>query len=232
MGRSRLIRKGKLMHVHFKDPGEILQQLMERYPVLIPQRESIEAAYCILRDSFEEGGKLLVCGNGGSAADALHIASELMKAFILRRKTDSLFETALLNQFPEDANYLLEKLEGALPVIPLVENVSVSTAIQNDTAADMVFAQQVYALGKENDVFLGISTSGNSQNIVYAAEVASARGMRVITLTGKAPNRLEHLSDCQIAVNEEETFRVQELHLPIYHTLCLMLENWFFADRD
>lgn len=217
------------MHVHFNNPNEILEQLVEHYPALAPQKEEINAAYCILRNCFEKGGKLLICGNGGSAADALHIAGELMKAFIIPRKTDPVFNSALEDQYPADADYLLEHLEGALPAIPLVENASVSTAIQNDTASDMVFAQQVYGLGKENDVLLGISTSGNSRNVVYAAEVARARGMHVITLTGKAPNRLEKLSDCQIAVDEKETFLVQELHLPVYHALCLMLENHFFA---
>lgn len=220
------------MHEHFSDPNEILEQLMKRCPVLLPQRDAIREAYAILRDSFEAGGKLLLCGNGGSAADALHIAGELMKAFVLPRRPDKALMDMLNERFPADAAFLTEKLERALPAIPLVESAAVSTAIANDTAAQLVFAQQVYGLGQPNDVLLGISTSGNSKNVVYAAEVAQALGMHVITLTGRGPNRLAAVSDCQIAVDETETFRVQELHLPVYHALCLMLENHFFGEND
>ncbi len=218
-----------MQHIRFSDPEAILSDLIRRYPVLADQRDAIEQAYTILRDSFAAGGKLLLCGNGGSAADALHIAGELMKSFILPRRPDEAFATAVRERFPADAPFLLDKLERALPAIPLVESAAVSTAIQNDTESALVFAQQVYGLGEMNDVLLGISTSGNSGNIVYAAETAQALGMHVITLTGQGPNRLTALSDCQIAVDDSETFRVQELHLPVYHALCLMLEQTFFA---
>ena len=154
-----------------------------------------------------------------------------MKSFILPRTPDPVFSAAVREQFPEDAGLLLGRLERGLPAIPLVENVSLATAIQNDTAPKLVFAQQVYTLGKKGDVLLGISTSGNSENVVYAAEVAKTLGMQVISLTGKGPNRLTELSDCQIAVDETETFLVQERHLPVYHALCLMLEHTFFGEQ-
>lgn len=217
------------MHMRFSGPEEILDQLVARYPVLASARDSIWSAYGILSDSFEDGNKLLICGNGGSAADALHIAGELMKSFVLQRKPDAAFTEALYARCPEDAPYLSEKLERALPAVALVDNPSVFTAVQNDTGSRLVFAQQVYGLGKMNDVLLGISTSGNSENVILAAETAQAIGMHVITLTGPGPNRLTSVSDCQIAVDGADTFLVQELHLPVYHALCLMLEHHFFA---
>lgn len=219
-----------MKHIHYSDPEAILSDLLRRYPVLLPQKRNIEEAYAILCRCFSGGGRLLLCGNGGSAADALHIAGELMKSFILPRKPDSALCKALEEQFPQDAPLLTEKLERALPAITLVENAALATAVQNDTAAKLVFAQQVYGLGRKGDALLGISTSGNSENVLYAAEVAKALGMRVITLTGRGPNRLEAVSDCQIAVDDDETFRVQELHLPVYHALCLMLEHRFYAE--
>lgn len=220
------------MHIQFSGTEEILAQLIQRYPSLTGQKGQIQQAYRIMAESFENGEKLLLCGNGGSAADALHIAGELMKSFILPRRINEDFACTLAEEFPEDAAFLLEKLEGALPAIPLVESAAVSTAVQNDTASSLVFAQQVYGLGKPGDVLCCISTSGNSANIVYAAEVAHALGMKVISLTGKTPNKLEKISDCTIGVDDTETFRIQELHLPIYHALCLMLENRFFAKGE
>lgn len=217
------------MHQSFESPEAALADLLARYPALRPQRDAIYGAYAILCESFSKGGKLLLCGNGGSAADALHIAGELMKSFVLPRKPTEAFADAMRAQFPADAPFLLEKLERALPAIALVENAAVSTAVQNDTAAKLVFAQQVFGLGRPGDVLLGISTSGNSENVVYAAETAKALGMHVVTLTGRGPNRLAAVSDCQIAVDDRETFRIQELHLPVYHALCLMLEETFFT---
>ncbi len=219
-----------MKHIRYSDPEAVLSDLLHRYPVLLPQKQNIEEAYTILCSCFSGDGKLLLCGNGGSAADALHIAGELMKAFVLPRKPDPALCRALEAQFPLDAPFLTEKLERALPAVTLVENAALATAVQNDTAAKLVFAQQVYGLGRRGDVLLGISTSGNSENVLYAAEVAKALGMRVITLTGRGPNRLEAVSDCQIAVDDDETFRVQELHLPVYHALCLMLEHRFYAE--
>lgn len=218
------------MHERFSGPEEVLSQLIRRYPALKPEEASVREAFLLLKTCYEKGGKLLLCGNGGSAADAMHIAGELMKAFVLPRRPDAAFMEAVRARFPEDAGLLLSKLERGLAAIPLVESASVSTAIQNDTAPELVFAQQVYALGKKEDVLFAISTSGNSRNILYAAETAKALGMTVISLTGKGPNGLTDLSDCQIAVPETETFRIQELHLPVYHALCLMLEHAFFME--
>jgi Phosphoheptose isomerase len=217
------------MHIQFPDTDEILRGLLERHPALLSCREQIETAHEMLQNCFQEGGKLLLCGNGGSAADALHISGELMKSFVVPRTPDPAFSGAVRKLFPSDADFLLQKLEPALPAITLVGNASASTAVQNDISPLLVFAQQVYALGKKNDILFGISTSGNSQNIIYAAETARALGMGIITLTGRGPNGLSPVSDCQIAVDETETFLVQELHLPVYHALCLMLEHDFFA---
>ena len=219
------------MHIRFSGTEEVLDQMALHHPAVSENRQQVEDAFSLLKDCFLSGGKLLLCGNGGSAADSLHIAGELMKSFILPRTPDPAFQAAVREQFPKDAGLLLDKLERGLPAIPLVENVSLATAIQNDTAPKLVFAQQVYALGKQGDVLLGISTSGNSENVVYAVEVARALGMQVISLTGKGPNRLTELSNCQIAVRETEPFLVQELHLPIYHALCLMLEHAFFGKQ-
>ena len=218
------------MHIHFSNSEEILNDLILRCPVLAAQKDAIETAYRILVRCYENGGKLLLCGNGGSAADALHIAGELMKSFILPRPVDPALAQTLHDAFPADADFLCDKLERALPAIPLVESAAISTAVQNDTASTLVFAQQVYGLGNPGDVLLAISTSGNSVNVVYAAEVAQALGMQIISLTGKTPNKLEIISDCIIGVDDTETFRIQELHLPIYHALCLMLENHFFGE--
>lgn len=217
-------------HIRFSGTEEVLKQLAEHHPALAGDLKQIEAAYLLLKTCFENGGRLLLCGNGGSAADCLHIAGELSKSFILSRRPDPAFAGSVREMFPSDAEFLLGKLERGLPAIPLVENAALSTAVQNDTAPKLVFAQQVYATGRKGDVLLGISTSGNSENVVYAAETAKAIGMQVISLTGKGPNRLTPLSDCQIAVDETETFLVQELHLPVYHALCLMLEQAFFAE--
>ncbi len=220
------------MHETFSGPEDVLNRLMVRYPVLEPMRAQIEKAYRLIAARFEQGGKLLLCGNGGSAADALHIAGELMKSFTLARPMEQAVLERIGQMFPADAALLTQKLERALPAVALVESPSLSTAVQNDTAPALVFAQQVYGLGTPKDALLCISTSGNSENCVYAAETAKAMGMAVISLTGAGGGRLAGVSDAAIAVPEMECYRVQELHLPVYHALCLMLEYRFFgADR-
>ena len=203
--------------------------LCERYPALKIVESDIAAAYQILEDSYKNGGKLLVAGNGGSAADAEHIVGELMKGFKLPRKPKADFAEKLIQENAELGVVLAEKLQGALPAIALDGHPALSTAYMNDCEPLMCFAQQVNGYGREGDVLLGISTSGNSQNVIYAAVTAKAKGMKVIGLTGAKDSKLSELADACIQVPETETYKIQELHLPIYHCLCLMLEEEFFG---
>ena len=206
------------------------EELFSRYEALRPCENDMWAAYRILAGCFEKGGKLLICGSGGSASDALHITGELMKAFISKRTIDAALASELHKRFPEDADYLSSSLQGALPTIALVENSALATAVQNDIAGDLIPAQQVLGLGREGDVLLAISTSGNSRSGCLALELAAAKGMKTIGLTGADGGKFHTLCDCTIRVPEKETFKVQELHLPVYHALCRMLEIRFFGE--
>lgn len=203
--------------------------LVERYPSLESAKNDIVAAYLLLEESYENGGKLLVAGNGGSAADAEHIVGELMKGFKLPRKPEADFAEKLVEENQELGSVLAENLQGALPAIALDGHPALSTAYMNDCEPLLCFAQQVNGYGKSGDVFLGISTSGNSKNVLYAATTAHAKGMKVIGLTGAKDSKLKDMSDVCIKVPQTETYMIQELHLPIYHCLCLMLEDKFFA---
>ena len=204
--------------------------LCERYPVLKVATSDIIVAYQIIKDSYKNGGKLLIAGNGGSAADAEHIVGELMKGFKLPRKLQAEFIEKLIRENEEFGPVLAKNLQGALPAIALDGHPALSTAYMNDCEPLLCFAQQVNGYGREGDVFLGISTSGNSKNILYAATTAHAKGMKVIGLTGAKSSKLEHLSDVCIKVPQTETYMIQELHLPVYHCLCLMLEDEFFLE--
>lgn len=204
--------------------------LMSRYPELSVVREHIIQAYTLMESSFAVGGKLLVAGNGGSAADAEHIVGELMKGFKLARKVGTIFADKLMAVDEELGQVLAENLQGALPAIALDGHMALSTAYMNDCEPLLCFAQQVNGYGKDGDVFLGISTSGNSKNVLYAAVAAHAKGMKVIGLTGEKDSELSRMSDVCIQVPSKETYMIQELHLPIYHCLCLMLEERFFSD--
>lgn len=203
--------------------------LVERYSSLESAKNDIVAAYLLLEESYENGGKLLVAGNGGSAADAEHIVGELMKGFKLPRKPEADFAEKLVEENQELGSVLAENLQGALPAIALDGHPAMSTAYMNDCEPLLCFAQQVNGYGKLGDVFLGISTSGNSKNILYAATTAHAKGMKVIGLTGAKDSKLKDMSDVCIKAPQTETYMIQELHLPIYHCLCLMLEDKFFA---
>jgi len=206
-----------------------LDLLIERYPKLGVCKEDIKKAYELMETAYNNGRKLLVCGNGGSASDSEHIVGELMKEFKLKRKVYSDQATALKAIDPELGQVLADNLQGALPAICLTGHSSLTTAFMNDANADLVFAQQVNGYGKPEDVFLGISTSGNSKNVLYAAVNAKAKGLKVIGLTGAKENRLMKYADVCIRVPETETYKIQELHLPVYHCLCLMLEEKFFG---
>lgn len=203
--------------------------LVERYASLESARNDIVAAYLLLEESYENGGKLLVAGNGGSAADAEHIVGELMKGFKLPRKPEADFAEKLVEENQELGSVLAENLQGALPAIALDGHPALSTAYMNDCEPLLCFTQQVNGYGKSGDVFLGISTSGNSKNVLYAATTAHAKGMKVIGLTGAKDSKLKDMSDVCIKAPQTETYMIQELHLPIYHCLCLMLEDNFFA---
>jgi len=206
-----------------------LQQLIERYPKLESVRHDINAACLAIIESFEKGGKLLIAGNGGSAADAEHIVGELMKDFVKKRKLPHEFYEKLKDAGPEIAGYLTHNLQAALPAINLSGHASLNTACINDIDGDITFAQQVYGYAKEGDIFLGISTSGNAENVLYAAATAKAKGLKVIALTGRDGGRLKSVADISIIVPESETYKIQELHLPVYHCLCMMIEEHFFS---
>lgn len=209
---------------------EQLQLLLERYPVLEACMEDIRKAYQLLESAFKNGNKLLVCGNGGSASDSEHIVGELMKEFKLKRKVYGNHAATLKKIDPELGQVLADNLQGALPAISLTAHSSLQTAFMNDVVPELVFAQQVNGYGNVGDVFLGISTSGNSKNVLYAAVNAKAKGLKVIGLTGGKENKLLKYSDVCIRVPETETYKIQELHLPVYHCLCLMLEEKFFGE--
>lgn len=206
-----------------------IETLISRYPSLVCCKEAIQQAYDILKQAYTEGRKLLVCGNGGSASDSEHIVGELMKEFKLKREVFKDQAEALRAIDPELGDILARHLQGALPAIALTGHSSLTTAFMNDSQPELIFAQQVNGYGKPNDVFLGISTSGNSRNVLFAAVAAKSKGLHVIGLTGQRDSRLRQLADVCIQVPETETYKIQELHLPVYHCLCLMLEEHFFS---
>lgn len=206
-----------------------IELLISRYPMLESIQSDIINAYLIMEASYENNGKLLIAGNGGSAADAEHIVGELMKGFKLPRILEADLVDQLISVDEELGVDLAKSLQGALPAIALDGHPSLTTAYMNDCEPLVGFAQQLNGYGNAGDVFLGISTSGNSKNIVYAAIVAKAKGMKVVALTGKKESKISVLADVCIKVPETETYMIQELHLPVYHCICLMLEDHFFG---
>lgn len=215
--------------INEKKIDKYIDELIIRYPNLKFIKEKILNAYEILKYSYNNHGKLLIIGNGGSAADSEHIAGELMKKFLISRTIDNDYANKLkLIDYKRGLN-LSKNLECALPAIPLVSHEAFITAYINDVNAECLFAQQVFALGKSEDVLLAISTSGNSENIINAAIVAKSMGIKVIGLTGQTGGVLSSFSDIIINVPETKTYCIQELHLPIYHCLCMMLEEYFFG---
>ena len=206
--------------------------LIQRYPMLESSKKDIILAYHLMESCYSRGGKILIAGNGGSAADAEHIVGELMKGFKLPRKLPPVLQEKLISEDMELGHVLAENLQSALPAIALDGHLALSTAYMNDCNPLLCFAQQVNGYGNPGDVFWGISTSGNSKNILYAATTARAKGMKVIGLTGARENQLSRISDVCIKVPQTETYRIQELHLPVYHCLCLMLEEKFFGESN
>lgn len=207
-----------------------LDILVQRYPTLNAVKDDILKSFIILRNSYSNQGKLLIAGNGGSAADSEHIVGELMKGFKLARKPREEFSDKLKAVDSELGSILANSLQGAMSAIALDGHPALSTAFINDCDPLLGFAQQINGYGVKNDVFLAISTSGNSKNILYAAVTAKAKGLKVIGLTGQKQNKLEKYCDSCIKVPETETYKIQELHLPVYHCLCLMLEKEFFNE--
>lgn len=207
-----------------------IDELIERYPSLSVCRNDIEKAAKALIESFENGGKLLVAGNGGSCADSDHITGELLKSFVKKRTPSKDFIDSLKSIDSDTGNYLSDKLQGSLPAIALTNNTALMTASLNDVDGNVMFAQQVNGYGVKGDVFLGISTSGNSKDIVYPTVVAKAKGLVTIALTGKDGGKLKGLADISIVVPQTETFKIQELHLPVYHALCLQVEEYFWKE--
>ncbi|EEG74289.1 D-sedoheptulose-7-phosphate isomerase [[Clostridium] hylemonae] len=202
--------------------------LIDRYPMLGIVEKEIEEVFDILKNCYKRGGKLLIGGNGGSAADAEHIVGELMKGFKSQRTIASDMQEKLCNVDKDMGRVLADDLQGALPAIALGNHLALNSAFANDVDGDQVYAQQVWGYGKKEDVLWAISTSGNACNIKYAIVTAKAKGMTVVGLTGKDGGYLGEKADVSIIVPESETYLVQELHLPIYHCLCLMLEDEFF----
>jgi D-sedoheptulose 7-phosphate isomerase len=205
-----------------------INTLIQRYPTLESVKADINAAFDIIADSYANGGKLLIAGNGGSASDAEHIAGELMKTFSKKRNLPDSFITDIKKVDSEIADYLIPRMQPGLPTIALSGHASLNTACINDIDGNITFAQQVYGYGKETDVLLAISTSGNSKNVLYAVAVARAKKLKIIALSGGTGGALKKYADVNIIVPETETYKIQELHLPVYHCLCQMLENHFF----
>lgn len=210
-----------------KSVSDILNELINRYHELKSVENDILSAYRIAENAYKNGKKLLVCGNGGSAGDSEHIVGELMKKFRKQRKIDEkVYDN--LGLFGDEGKRLQKTLEGAMPAISLTSHIALTTAFSNDKEPSAVFAQQLYGLANEGDVLIAISTSGNSENCVLATITAKAKGLKTIAFTGEKESKLSGLCDVTVKVPETETFKVQELHLPVYHALCAMLEEEFF----
>ena len=192
--------------------------LYERYPMLEACKEDIEKARKLMIETYNKGGKILICGNGGSASDSEHIVGELLKGFMLKRPVRD-------ERIPER---LRKGLQGSLPAISLPSQCAILSAFVNDVDPEMMYAQLVYGYAKSEDLVIGLSTSGNSKNVVNAIEVAKCLGVKTLSMTGKTGSRLSELSDVTIRVPETETYKVQELHLPVYHYLCAEIEKTFF----
>ena len=206
---------------------KIYEELFERYPVLVGIKQNILNAFEITKNTYKNSGTLYCVGNGGSASDSEHIVGELLKSFKKHRLIDE--KTAnVLSSYGEDGEYVLSQLEGSLPAVSLISQAAILTAFANDRSWDTAIAQQLYGLGKKGDCLVVLSTSGNSKNCVYAAMVAKSKEIKTVAFTGKSGGKLKEICDECICVPETETYKVQELHLPVYHCLCAMLEEEFF----
>lgn len=204
--------------------------LFEHYPQLEACRENIAKAYELLLECGKGGGLVMTCGNGGSAADATHIVGELMKGFKLHRPLDEAERKVVIDSCQTDGEYLADRLQKGIRAVSLDDQTAIGTAVANDNGADMIFAQQVYGYARKGDVLIGLSTSGNSGNVVRACQVARALGAKVIAMTGNGGGKMKALADAFIGVPATETYRIQEYHLPVYHALCAMVESELFDE--
>jgi D-sedoheptulose 7-phosphate isomerase len=206
-----------------------LELLIERYPALAVCESDIKSAIEAIIACYEKGGKLLLCGNGGSCADCDHIVGELMKGFLKKRPLDESKKAEMKEKCAELDDVTLSKLQGGLPAISLPTIAALSSAFNNDVDPELTYAQATLALGKSSDVFIGLSTSGNAKNVAAAARVARGLGLVVIGMSGEGGGKLACLSDIAIRVPESETFKIQELHLPVYHAICAEVEEYFYS---
>jgi D-sedoheptulose 7-phosphate isomerase len=216
------------------DCEQILNDLIDRLPVLNPIRDRIAQAADMLIDTYSRGGKVLICGNGGSAADSEHIAGELLKGFLLRRPLTTQLKDDLAVRLAERglklSDDVLLRLQMGLPAVSLVSQVAIGSAIANDLGADLVYAQQTLALGRPGDLLIGLSTSGNAQNVIQAVLVAGGLGMKTLGMTGANGGLLAQMADVCLKMPADATPLIQELHLPVYHVLCAIVEQAFFAE--
>lgn len=212
-----------------KSTHAMIENLLNRYPAMEVCIGDVTAAAKMLIECFTHGGKLLVCGNGGSASDSEHIVGELMKTFMLERPLEPAMCEKLRSAYPEHAPHMIANLQRAVPAISLVSETALMTAYTNDNSAEMAFAQQVLSYGRPGDILLGITTSGNSINVLHAARIARVSGVHVIALTGESGGKVKALSDVCICAPSAITYQIQEYHLPIYHCLCACVENELFG---
>ena len=209
-----------------------LDKLIKEYPLLKNIRYDIKEAFSIIKDSFIKNNTLFLCGNGGSASDSEHIAGELLKSFLISRKvTNSDFKSTIVKKFGNSGNEIIERLQEGLRTISLTSHPAFITAFANDVDPEYIFAQQLYVLAKSGDVLFGLSTSGNAKNVYKAFQVAAGLNLKTILLTGENGGRCLELADVAIKVPLKETYKIQEYHLPIYHSLCIMLEEYFYGSR-
>ncbi|MCP4178406.1 MAG: SIS domain-containing protein [bacterium] len=213
--------------------NKYLDGFFQRFNELLYLKNDIQNAFSILKTCFELNSTLFVCGNGGSAADSEHIVGELMKGFLLPRKLkDKKLINKLDDKFGNEGKNIAGYLQNGLRTISLTSHPGLSTAYSNDVSSEMVFAQQLYVLSKPNDVLLAITTSGNSKNVLKAVQLASVLGIKIILLTGESGGKCSEIADCSIKVPSSETYKIQEYHLPIYHILCIMLEDYFYGGKN
>lgn len=206
----------------------MLNELLKRYPSLAEIKDDITKATDAIISCYEKGGKVLLCGNGGSCADCEHIVGELMKGFLKLRPISEDKKAEMKANSPIVDDEILSKLQGGLPAISLPSMTALNSALCNDVDPELIYAQPLMALGNKGDILIAISTSGNSKNVFGAVKVAKALGVTVIGLTGKTGGNLREHSDICICAPETETFKIQELHLPIYHYICAEVEAHFF----
>lgn len=207
---------------------DMYTEFVARYPQMENMVDDIKKTVDIIVNCYRSGGKVLICGNGGSASDSCHIVGELMKGFLKKRPLTNEERSAMREKNPEISDELIDNLQGSLPAINLTENSGIISAFANDVDPANVYAQQVLGYGQYNDVLIGITTSGNSVNVINACHVAKALGVNVIGLTGKDGGKLKELSDVCLIAPENETFKIQECHLPIYHLICAAVEAEFY----